>query len=146
VDHASLRYGSWGVCFTYGTWFGILGLVAVGKTYQNCSRIRKACEFLLSKQLPSGGWGESYLSCHTKVTFSLVVFSIPCVICKWIWKSHEGRIFFEVALSNTVDRIFPFDMMFPLWWLWLLRLDFWTGTSIKLDNLIFLNSTVVWQQ
>jgi len=64
-------YGSWGVCFTYGTWFGILGLVAVGKTYQNCSRIRKACEFLLSKQLPSGGWGESYLSCHTKVYTNL---------------------------------------------------------------------------
>jgi cycloartenol synthase len=60
-------YGSWGVCFTYGTWFGILGLVAAGKTYQNCSSIRKGCEFLLSKQLPSGGWGESYLSCQDKV-------------------------------------------------------------------------------
>lgn len=60
-------YGSWGVCFTYGTWFGVLGLVEAGKTYQNCSNIRNACEFLLSKQLPSGGWGESYLSCQDKV-------------------------------------------------------------------------------
>ncbi|KAJ6747183.1 LANOSTEROL SYNTHASE [Salix koriyanagi] len=36
-------YGSWGVCFTYGTWFG----------------------------LDSGGWGESYLSCQDKVYTNL---------------------------------------------------------------------------
>ncbi|XWS52356.1 hypothetical protein CRYUN_Cryun11dG0061700 [Craigia yunnanensis] len=60
-------YGSWGVCFTYGTWFGVKGLVAAGKNFNNCSSIRKACNFLLSKQLPSGGWGESYLSCQKKV-------------------------------------------------------------------------------
>lgn len=59
-------YGSWGVCFTYGTWFGVKGLVAAGKNYSNCSSICKACDFLLSKQLPSGGWGESYLSCQNK--------------------------------------------------------------------------------
>ncbi|CAN1259350.1 Cycloartenol synthase [Linum perenne] len=64
-------YGSWGVCFTYGTWFGIMGLVAGGKTYQNCLSIRKACDFLLSKQLPSGGWGESYLSSQHKVYVNL---------------------------------------------------------------------------
>ncbi|XP_050217053.1 cycloartenol synthase [Mercurialis annua] len=64
-------YGSWGVCFTYGTWFGIKGLVAGGKSFNNCSSIRKACEFLLSKQCPSGGWGESYLSCQQKVYTNL---------------------------------------------------------------------------
>ncbi|XVF19110.1 hypothetical protein REPUB_Repub11eG0081700 [Reevesia pubescens] len=60
-------YGSWGVCFTYGTWFGVKGLVAAGKNFDNCSSIRKACNLLLSKQLPSGDWGESYLSCLKKV-------------------------------------------------------------------------------
>ncbi|XP_070030137.1 cycloartenol synthase-like isoform X2 [Nicotiana sylvestris] len=61
-------YGSWGVCYTYGTWFGISGLIAGGKTYESCQSIRKACHFLLSKQLqPSGGWGESYLSSQHKV-------------------------------------------------------------------------------
>ncbi|PNX57092.1 cycloartenol synthase-like protein, partial [Trifolium pratense] len=65
------RYGSWGVCFTYGTWFGVKGLIAAGKSFSNCLSIRKACEFLLSKQLPSGGWGESYLSCQNKVRFSI---------------------------------------------------------------------------
>ncbi|TYH56487.1 hypothetical protein ES332_D08G022700v1 [Gossypium tomentosum] len=60
-------YGSWGVCFTYGTWFGVKGLVAARKNFNNSSSIQKACNFLLSKQLPSGGWGESYLSCQNKV-------------------------------------------------------------------------------
>ncbi|KAK9078933.1 hypothetical protein SSX86_002992 [Deinandra increscens subsp. villosa] len=60
-------YGSWGVCYTYGTWFGIKGLVAAGKTYETSHSIRKACAFLLSKQLPSGGWGESYTSCTQKM-------------------------------------------------------------------------------
>ncbi|CAA3021839.1 cycloartenol Synthase [Olea europaea subsp. europaea] len=65
-------YGSWGVCFTYGTWFGILGLLAAGRNFNNCSSISKACDFLLSKQLPSGGWGESYLSCQNKVYSNIV--------------------------------------------------------------------------
>ncbi|KAK1290952.1 Cycloartenol synthase 2 [Acorus calamus] len=60
-------YGSWAVCFTYAAWFGVKALVAAGKTYQSSSHIRKACDFLLSKQLASGGWGESYLSCQDKV-------------------------------------------------------------------------------
>lgn len=64
-------YGSWAVCFTYGTWFGVNGLVAGGKTYQNSSSLRKASDFLLSKQLDSGGWGESYLSCQDKVYTNL---------------------------------------------------------------------------
>ncbi|XP_031402856.1 beta-amyrin synthase-like [Punica granatum] len=59
-------YGEWGVCFTYGTWFALGGLEAVGKTYNNCEAIRKAVEFLLQTQFEDGGWGESYLSCPKK--------------------------------------------------------------------------------
>ncbi|KAI5659150.1 hypothetical protein M9H77_27943 [Catharanthus roseus] len=36
--------GSWGICYTYGTWFAVEGLVACRKTYQNSS----AFQFLLS--------------------------------------------------------------------------------------------------
>jgi cycloartenol synthase len=61
------RYGSWAVCFTYGTWYAVRGLVAAGRTFKNSPAVRKACDFLLSKELPSGGWGESYLSCRDKV-------------------------------------------------------------------------------
>ncbi|KAJ6857776.1 cycloartenol synthase-like isoform X1 [Populus alba x Populus x berolinensis] len=64
-------YGSWGVCFTYGTWFGINGLVAAGNFFNDNSSIRKACDFLISKQCSSGGWGESYLSCQNKVYSNL---------------------------------------------------------------------------
>nr|GMC95388.1 cycloartenol Synthase isoform X1 [Ipomoea batatas] len=55
--------------FMYGLWFGVGGLVAAGRNFNNSSSIRKACEFLLSKQLPSGGWGESYLSSSKVVVF-----------------------------------------------------------------------------
>lgn len=61
------RYGSWGVCFTYSTWFGLGGLAAAGKTYINCLAMRKGVHFLLTTQKDNGGWGESYLSCPKKV-------------------------------------------------------------------------------
>ncbi|CAA0342065.1 unnamed protein product [Arabidopsis thaliana] len=59
-------YGSWGVCFTYSTWFGLGGLAAAGKTYNNCLAMRKGVHFLLTTQKDNGGWGESYLSCPKK--------------------------------------------------------------------------------
>ncbi|WVZ15643.1 hypothetical protein V8G54_013209 [Vigna mungo] len=64
-------YGSWGICYTYGTWFGIKGLIAAGKRYQDDHSIRRACEFLLSRQQLSGGWGESYLACQQMVYMNL---------------------------------------------------------------------------
>ncbi|CAM8982019.1 unnamed protein product [Rhodiola kirilowii] len=64
-------YGSWGVCFTYATWYAIKGLIAAGRTYATSYCIRRACDFLLSKQLESGGWGESYLSSQNKVYTNL---------------------------------------------------------------------------
>ncbi|XP_019190489.1 PREDICTED: lupeol synthase-like [Ipomoea nil] len=63
--------GSWGICYTYGSWFGVGGLVACGKSYNNCESLYKACTFLISKQLPDGGWGESYLSSSRKVYTNL---------------------------------------------------------------------------
>ncbi|WCJ27412.1 Lupeol synthase [Euphorbia peplus] len=61
-------YGNWGICYIYGTYFALRSLGAVGKTCENSKIVRKGCEFLLSKQLTSGGWGESYLSC-TKLEY-----------------------------------------------------------------------------
>ncbi|RCV09875.1 hypothetical protein SETIT_2G064700v2 [Setaria italica] len=59
--------GTWGVCFTYGIYFSIKGLIAAGRTYENNPSIRNACQFLLSKQLSTGGWGESHVSMITQV-------------------------------------------------------------------------------
>nr|BBJ70062.1 isoarborinol synthase [Imperata cylindrica] len=60
-------FGIWGICFIYGTLFAVKGLLAAGKTYKNSYSIRKACNFLLSKQLSTGGWGETYLSSETRI-------------------------------------------------------------------------------
>lgn len=58
-------YGSWGICFTYAGMFALESLASVGESYSNSARVRKACEFFLSKQMDDGGWGESYRSCET---------------------------------------------------------------------------------
>nr|XP_029148847.1 lupeol synthase-like [Arachis hypogaea] len=72
-----------GICYTYGTWFAVEALKAVGKNYHNSASFRKACEFLLSKQLPNGGWGESYLSCPNKVYKNTEDHRINIVQTSW---------------------------------------------------------------
>lgn len=56
-------YGSWGICFTYGTWFGVSGLRAAGYGPRHRA-IERACDFLIDRQLPDGGWGELAESCR----------------------------------------------------------------------------------
>lgn len=62
--------GCWAVCFTYGTWFGVEGLLAAGhKPYssgQVSPNLIKACDFLVSKQRSDGAWGEHFRSCVEK--------------------------------------------------------------------------------
>jgi len=57
--------GSWAVCFTYGTWFGVSGLLAAGASQRDPAIVR-ACEFLLSKQRKDGAWGEHHTSCSER--------------------------------------------------------------------------------
>jgi lanosterol synthase len=59
-------YGSWGICFTYAAMFALESLASVGETYENSERVKRGCDFLLSKQMPDGGWGESYKSSELK--------------------------------------------------------------------------------
>ncbi|GAA5934711.1 hypothetical protein JCM3775_002035 [Rhodotorula graminis] len=59
-------YGSWGICFTYATMFSIESLALAGETYGNSEAVRRACAFILGKQMDDGGWGESYKSCETE--------------------------------------------------------------------------------
>ncbi|OCT61233.1 lanosterol synthase [Xenopus laevis] len=59
--------GSWGVCFTYGIWFGLEAFACMGHTYQEgCPEIIRACSFLLSHQMEDGGWGEDFESCEQR--------------------------------------------------------------------------------
>eukprot|EP00048_Salpingoeca_helianthica_P024240 m.30778 g.30778 ORF g.30778 m.30778 type:complete len:619 (+) comp9267_c0_seq1:326-2182(+) len=57
--------GLWGVGFTYGTWFGVEGLIEAGIPKTDPA-IQRACSFLLSKQQADGGWGETFESCVTR--------------------------------------------------------------------------------
>lgn len=50
--------GSWGICFSYGTMFGIEGLRAGGLDVSD-EAVQRAATFLKGKQLPDGGWGET---------------------------------------------------------------------------------------
>lgn len=53
-------YGRWGICYIYGTWAAVTGLVAAG--HSNHPSVRKACDWLKKIQNKDGGWGESCLS------------------------------------------------------------------------------------
>lgn len=71
--HDGSWYGSWGVCFTYAMFFAVQSLEAIGEQYESSMSVRRACEFLLAKQMEDGGWGEHHSSCverryihHTK--------------------------------------------------------------------------------
>ncbi|MGG1398520.1 squalene--hopene cyclase [Bacillus salipaludis] len=54
-------YGRWGICYLYGTWAAITGLLSVGVPAAEPAVV-KAVNWLKSTQNDDGGWGES---CHS---------------------------------------------------------------------------------
>lgn len=64
-DEDGSWYGCWGVCYTYASMFALEAMSTVGLTYLNSNTVKKGCDFLVSKQLPDGGWSESIKSCET---------------------------------------------------------------------------------
>lgn len=54
--------GFWGVNYTYGTLFGISGLLAAGASPDDPA-IERACAWLVTHRLEDGGWGESWRGC-----------------------------------------------------------------------------------
>lgn len=51
-------YARWGICFIYGTWGAVTGLMAAGMNREHKS-IRRAVSWLKKIQNKDGGWGES---------------------------------------------------------------------------------------
>ena len=60
-QHDFCWYGRWGVNYLYGTWQVLVGLIANGVSPED-SRLRRAVEWLKSKQQSCGGWGETAAS------------------------------------------------------------------------------------
>ena len=70
-------YGSWGICFTYGTMFALESLASIGEFYSNSSHARRGCDFLVSKQREDGGWSESYKVSRTFVLKAVMLTRFP---------------------------------------------------------------------
>lgn len=68
-------FGRWGICYIYGTWASVTGLIAVGIGLEHRA-IKKAIDWLLSIQNSDGGWGESCLS-DLKQQYVPLSFSTP---------------------------------------------------------------------
>ncbi|WP_339821134.1 squalene--hopene cyclase [Paenibacillus sp. FSL R7-0216] len=58
-------YGRWGICYIYGTWAALTGLMAVGMPADHPS-IANSAEWLRNIQNADGGWGESCRSDQAK--------------------------------------------------------------------------------
>jgi lanosterol synthase len=54
--------GFWGINFTYAIFFVVDALLAAGVSHEDPA-LRRASEWLVSKQRADGGWGEHYTSC-----------------------------------------------------------------------------------
>jgi sporulenol synthase len=80
-------YGRWGICYIYGSWATITGLLAVGIS-PNHPSVQKAVKWLQSIQNFDGGWGESCKSDRVKsyvpLKFSTVTqtaWALDTLIC-----------------------------------------------------------------
>lgn len=53
--------------------FALESLAIAGETHENSAAVRRACDFLVSKQMDDGGWGETYM------------------VRLYLWHHHTGK-------------------------------------------------------
>ncbi|KAK7877942.1 hypothetical protein WMY93_031418 [Mugilogobius chulae] len=65
-EHRTQEIRSWGVCFTYGTWFGLEAFACLGHKYQDghpdTEAIERGIQLLVDKQLPNGDWPQENIA------------------------------------------------------------------------------------
>lgn len=76
--------------------FALESLAWAGETYPTSSRVKKACDFIVSKQMPDGGWGESYKACElgewVDADQSLVINTAWAVMCLLVAKYTDHEV------------------------------------------------------
>uniref|UniRef100_A0A3Q2QLB8 Terpene cyclase/mutase family member n=1 Tax=Fundulus heteroclitus TaxID=8078 RepID=A0A3Q2QLB8_FUNHE len=107
--------GSWGVCFTYGTWFGLEAFACMGHTYESGdvpAEVQKACRFLLDHQMSDGGWGEDFESCVQRryVQSSSAQIHNTCWALLGLMAVPEGFLTFVPFTSHL-----QLKNVFPIW-------------------------------
>ena len=95
--------GNWGICFTYGTMFGVWGLTAAGATSDDPALVR-AADFLAGIQRADGGWGESMQGCRERRYIAHPDGSQP-VMTAWalLGLGRAGR--HRAAIARGVDYL-----------------------------------------
>uniref|UniRef100_A0A3Q2PB37 Terpene cyclase/mutase family member n=1 Tax=Fundulus heteroclitus TaxID=8078 RepID=A0A3Q2PB37_FUNHE len=103
VQRADGSWESWGVCFTYGTWFGLEAFACMGHTYES---VQKACRFLLDHQMSDGGWGEDFESCVQRryVQSSSAQIHNTCWALLGLMAVHPDRRAVERGVQLLVDK------------------------------------------
>ena len=66
--------------------FALESLAIAGETHENSAAVRRACDFLVSKQMDDGGWGETYMVSHQIRTLTSLTFQ-SCVTMQYA--QHE---------------------------------------------------------
>jgi sporulenol synthase len=97
-------YGRWGICYTYGAWAAITGLVSVGVSAKHPS-IQKSVKWLTDIQNPDGGWGES---CKSDINKTYTPLGTSTVIhTAWALDTL-------IATSNSMTREIKAGIQFLL--------------------------------
>ncbi|MCC2248768.1 squalene--hopene cyclase [Virgibacillus sp. AGTR] len=99
-------YGRWGICYIYGTWAAVTGLVAAGINPGNAS-IRRAVNWLYRIQHEDGGWGESCKSDQEKTYIPLkestrtqTAWALDTLITAEVKKTNGIKRGMDFLLSN----------------------------------------------
>ncbi|KAL7385423.1 hypothetical protein ABVT39_021673 [Epinephelus coioides] len=105
--------GSWGVCFTYGIWFGLEAFACMGHVYEDedaCVEVQKACQFLLERQMPDGGWGEDFESCEQRSyiqSSSAQIHNTCWALLGLMAVRHPDRRAIERGVQLLIDNQLP---------------------------------------
>jgi hypothetical protein len=70
--------------------FALESLSLAGESHSNSSSVRRACEFLTSKQMDDGGWGETYMVSRGSMSIVDLISAPP-------------RFRSRASLENTVN-------------------------------------------